>query len=210
MLRPLLVCLACGVGTTSIADTLDLDLQLDSIGFSNVMIYDDTDTLLNEFSFLDIEDDIWGITRPFAAFDVGEEVAVTAEISDPDGQLSPCSIGSISCEEAFGDFEDDSFSIGDGEDATVLGDFFLGGGTKIGDAVSLEIFSGAPTFETLSDGGYVFWDTLVHNFTVSSNNLDPSGPPSVAVAPLPAPIALFASGLGLLGLMRLKSRQRHV
>lgn len=208
MLRPLMICTICIAGSTAIAapiDALDVDLRLDSIGFSSVTIYDDELDVVDNFHFLDIQDDIWGIAAPFTHFEIGEQVSVKAESYVSDPQFSTCSIGGFSCDGAFGQLNDDSFSIGDGSGATSLGDFSLVGGTNVGDDVTLSTFSGGLTYQYFADGGLLTWDTYVHNFNVAGDNL--ATDTTLGVVPLPASLILLIAGLGGLGFVGRRAKK---
>ena len=207
MLRPLMICTICIAGSTAIAaplDVLDMDLRLDSIGFSAVTIYDDELVAVDNFHFLDIQDDVWGIAAPLTSFEIGEQVAIKAETDGSDPPFNSCSIGGFSCDGAFGQLNDDSFSIGDGSGLTSLGDFNLEGGRNVGDNVTLSTFSGGLTYQFLADGGYITWDTYVHNFNVADDNL--ANGLTLGVVPLPASLILLIAGLGGLGFVGRRAR----
>lgn len=187
-------CVFGGTCSAASMDALDLVLRLDSTGFTDVSIYDDNFELESEFAFLDTLDDPWGITKPFERFSIGEAVPLTATFDKDTGQLSDCMTGSFSCDSSLGKLNGETFGFGDAAGLTSWGDFFMKGGTKVGDQVSLVTFDGAPTFEFRNGDGYVSWDTYVQNFTVTSNNL--------VSTPLPASLLLLVAGLGGLGVAR--------
>lgn len=203
MIRYLTIGTFCVVGGTCSAaslDALDLTLTLDSTGFTDVAIYDDTDALVAEFDFLDATDDLWGITKPFDRFSVGQMVPLTATFDNTNGLLSDCLIGDFSCDGSRGIVDGDTFGFADGTGMTPWGDFFIDGGLNVTDQVSLVTFDGAPTFEFRAGDGYAVWDTYVQNFTVAENNLTP--------VPLPASLLLLAAGFSSLGLFRKLGHRR--
>ena len=209
MLRVLAICTACVFGSSSLAaplNSLDLVLSLESIGFTSVEIYDDDGESI-KFGFLNVDDDVWGLTKPHARFSVGEKVSLSAQIDAYGKMLSTCSIGGFSCKGAYGERDGDTFSIGDAAGMTLWGDFNLAGGTDVGDKVSLATFSGGPNYEALDDGGYAFWDAYTLNFTVTENKWARGDDPvrrsaaaaAAGVVPVPASVGCLVAGLGVLG-----------
>jgi len=170
MLRIIMVLIACVIGGTASAASLnavDLILRLETIGFSTVTIHNDDDAVENEFNFLDVQHDIWGITKPRSYFTIGDEISLKAELEETEEQIGFCYMGSFSCKDAYGRLKKDSFSIGDGAGTTLFGDFHLAGGLAVGATVSLAIFDGGgPYSEGLNGGGYVTWDMYVHNLSL--------------------------------------------
>ena len=196
MFRLLITISACvfgGIASAATNNVLDHVLRLDSVGFTAVTIYDDDFEVEHQFERLSAEDDTWGISKPHERFSIGEEVSLTAKFDEYSGQAVPCYVGSISCNNAFGEMDGDSFQIGDGSGMTLWGDFLLEGGTNVGDSVSLGTFSGGLTYEALDGGGFASWGTYDQYFTVAKNDLAPSP------VPIPASFALLAVGLGGIG-----------
>ncbi|MCF2903557.1 VPLPA-CTERM sorting domain-containing protein [Octadecabacter sp. CECT 8868] len=205
MHRSLIVWTMCLWGSTSVAapiGTLDLDLKVESIGFSNVTIYGDTPADNLEFDFLDLRNDIWGITKPHTRFSIGEEISFTAEFNEQSGQLDPCSIGGFSCSNAYGRLDNDAFSFGDGAGFTSWGDFNMEGEATVGSLVSLSTFSGGLNYETVEGGEFISWDMYVHNFSVLRNNQ------TLNVVPVPASFPLLIAALTSLGFINRRRRTR--
>ena len=179
-------------------DTLDLSLRFDGAGFSNVTIYDSNFDVVDQFAFLDQADDVFGIPQPLPEVPVGDDVSLNAMQDDPFDALPLCSLAGVSCKGAFGDFEMDTFSIGDGFGQTAFGDFNLSGGTQVGDVVTLSVFDGGLTFDDLPGGGFSSWDTFDRRFTVMADNL--------TAIPLPASLLLLGFGVGAFGLVGRKRK----
>ncbi|WP_083480350.1 VPLPA-CTERM sorting domain-containing protein [Jannaschia seosinensis] len=183
---------------------LDLDLKLQKTGYNLLEIHDPSGKLLQKHSFLDSRDNAWGI-RPVVDHDyaINQEYSLVATlgVSTPgENQFSNCYLGFRSCTNAFGRINDNSFSMGDGvAQTTGFGDFFLRGGTDVGDEVTLSTFEGPDYYQFFDDGSYASWSSDEHVFSVVSNNLTP--------IPLPAGLPLLLAGIGGLGLMTRRKRR---
>lgn len=189
------------------ASTIDLLLRVDSIGFTDFEIYDEDELTSTKYGFLDVNEDIWGIYRPFDRFTTGKIVSLTATLDDND-RLSSCSLGGFSCLGAVGMIGETSFNISDAVGLTSWGDFMLSGGSSIGDAVQLDTFEGAPGFVDVGGSETAFWNTFAHRFTVVSNGAYPEpAVSSLTVMPVPAAMPLLLVSLGIFGLASRSKRR---
>lgn len=177
---------------------IDLDLRLEKTGYEILKIYNDRDEVLYEYSFLDSLDNSWGI-RPVhdLGYSIGQAYSFSASFGAE--QVSNCYLGSRSCTGAFGSTGEGFFSMGDAQALTSFPDFYLRGGTSVGDEVTLSTFEPVYYFDSVDDDKYAVWsgDALV--FSVVRNNITP--------VPLPAGLPLLFAAFGGLGLMARRKRK---
>ncbi len=206
----LLFVLACSPAAAAVVEKLDLRLRTGSIGFTGVTIYDDDFTEQHYFDFLDLQNDVWGVPKPYARFTTGEVISFSTTHATGSGKLSKCNLSVYSCNGAFGEINDGDFRIGDGAGQTLLGDFVLQGSANVGDDVSLQTFEGSLVYANLDIGGYVSWDTYAHFFTVVSNEEEilpvVVGSDDVTPVPTPAALPLLVIGFGVLRIFGLRKR----
>lgn len=211
MTKYFLILVACIIGSGSVASTmtsLQLTMNLDSMGFSQVSIYgedyyaDEEENLISYHDYLDVADDTWGITKHFDRFAVDQAVTLVAEIY-ADRWLSTCSIGGYSCRGSRASVNGFEFGIADGSGRTSWGDFGLMGGLRVGDAVTMYTFHGGYHYEIRPGQGYVQWDIFHHKFTVTAASISP------APVPLPASALFLVAGVFGLGVLKRAKKPAH-
>ena len=208
MVRKLAAAILCVCAGPVSAASLTLDMRVDSIGFTNVDVWEDYNSvLLDSYSFVEESDDIWGMERAFSRFSLGDVVTLDLEYDPSSGSISDCSVGGYSCygSTTFGRLNIDSFVTGDGEGSTDWDDFTFSGGVNIGDTVELGTYisysplkyldpSASGTSRTAPSPQAITWSSDYRYFTVVGSSLAP--------VPLPASVLFLVAAIGGLGVVR--------